>query len=277
MQAAAMMSTLRVQKKSFCAQSVDALSESPDDERHQLLLSSFLDVTKFHFRCGRVWNSILTFSNGPPGGKLKSFAKTGFDEGPRPHLVVRSSRTMLLVSRKRPQKSHVSDSPPKRSKLEPILMDSFAGTAQSCDDENLNERRGAFPTHDESSPDSRPSTSEYSSSSSSAAETSEKEDDSDASHSSSDSDDEADEPITITTRPKPRIHRVPDSDLSSRLSAFLPALKAANEDLQRDLAAGRLVSAELHEDSEEATEELEGDGQRRGQYIEMVCAVFGSS
>ncbi|KAJ5682342.1 hypothetical protein N7462_005507 [Penicillium macrosclerotiorum] len=45
---------------------------------------------------------------------------------------------------------------------------------------------------------------------------------------------------SITGRPKPQIHRMEGgSDLLSRLSSFLPKLKDANEDLEREIAAGR--------------------------------------
>lgn len=67
----------------------------------------------------------------------------------------------------------------------------------------------------------------------------------------------------IPSRPKPRIHRVDrDSTLLSRLSSFLPKMKDANEDLQREIAAGRARDITLDSVDDE------------GQYIEMVCYAF---
>ncbi|KAJ5301487.1 hypothetical protein N7508_006350 [Penicillium antarcticum] len=63
----------------------------------------------------------------------------------------------------------------------------------------------------------------------------------------------------IGGRPKPRIHRMKgDSELLSRLSAFLPQMKTANEDLQREIEAGRVGDLVL-DNADEGGE----------QYIEM--------
>jgi hypothetical protein len=65
----------------------------------------------------------------------------------------------------------------------------------------------------------------------------------------------------ISAQQKPRIHRVTrEPDLLSRLSAFLPKMKSANEDLQREIAAGRGKDLQLDE----------VENQEEGQYIEMV-------
>ncbi|KAL1969309.1 hypothetical protein VTN77DRAFT_9501 [Rasamsonia byssochlamydoides] len=65
------------------------------------------------------------------------------------------------------------------------------------------------------------------------------------------------EPITfVPGRPKPRIQRVQNSGLLSRLSSFLPQLQAANEDLEREIARGQDVVMDDVKDEE-------------GQYIEM--------
>ncbi|GFF26793.1 hypothetical protein IFM58399_01520 [Aspergillus lentulus] len=64
----------------------------------------------------------------------------------------------------------------------------------------------------------------------------------------------------ISAQQKPRIHRMTkEPDLLSRLSAFLPKLKSANEDLQREIAAGRGKDLQLDE----------AENQEEGQYIEM--------
>ncbi|MCP6379874.1 NOPCHAP1/New4 family protein, partial [Klebsiella pneumoniae] len=55
--------------------------------------------------------------------------------------------------------------------------------------------------------------------------------------------------------------------LLSKLSAFLPQMKTANEDLQREIAAGRAKDIRLDEDDE-------NEAQSDGQYIEMVCSLL---
>ncbi|KAJ5553272.1 hypothetical protein N7494_002650 [Penicillium frequentans] len=46
----------------------------------------------------------------------------------------------------------------------------------------------------------------------------------------------------ISGRPKPQIHRMKgNSELLARLSAFLPQMKSANEELEKDIAAGKDV------------------------------------
>ncbi|KAJ5551235.1 hypothetical protein N7535_000822 [Penicillium sp. DV-2018c] len=63
----------------------------------------------------------------------------------------------------------------------------------------------------------------------------------------------------IGGRPKPRIHRINgNSGLMSRLNAFLPKMKDANEDLERQIAAGKAGDLVLDNADESG-----------GQYIEM--------
>lgn len=65
----------------------------------------------------------------------------------------------------------------------------------------------------------------------------------------------------IGGRPKPRIRRFKGgSGLMSRLNAFLPQMKSANEDLQRQIDAGNAGDLVL--------DNAEANGER---YIEMVC------
>jgi len=69
---------------------------------------------------------------------------------------------------------------------------------------------------------------------------------------------------SIPHRPRPKIKPMKmkrGSDLLSRLSAFLPQMKDANEDLEKEIAAGRGKDLMLDEVDET-------DGK---QYIEMVC------
>lgn len=70
---------------------------------------------------------------------------------------------------------------------------------------------------------------------------------------------------TVPSRMKPRIHRIEkNNNILNRITAFLPQMKNANEDLQRELAAGRGRDMQL----DEAGEDEEGEGE--GRYIEMV-------
>lgn len=65
----------------------------------------------------------------------------------------------------------------------------------------------------------------------------------------------------IPGRQKPRIHRVEkNSDILSRVSAFLPRMKDANESLEREIAAGRGKDLRLDD----------VDDEHKGRYIEMV-------
>ncbi|KAL6234474.1 hypothetical protein BDW75DRAFT_163939 [Aspergillus navahoensis] len=70
---------------------------------------------------------------------------------------------------------------------------------------------------------------------------------------------------SLPARRKPNINRIEqEPSLLSRLSAFLPQMKSANENLEREIAAGRGKEIRLDDDVDE-----ESDGQREGQYIEM--------
>jgi hypothetical protein len=65
----------------------------------------------------------------------------------------------------------------------------------------------------------------------------------------------------IPARQKPQIQHIDKNpDLLSRLSAFLPQMKNANDKLQREIEAGRAKELRLDE----------VDDQDDGQYIEMV-------
>lgn len=71
----------------------------------------------------------------------------------------------------------------------------------------------------------------------------------------------------VAGRPKPNIHRMEGgSDLLSRLSSFLPKMKNANEDLEKEIAAGR--GQEMILDS------VDDDGK---DYIEMVRGITSSA
>lgn len=66
----------------------------------------------------------------------------------------------------------------------------------------------------------------------------------------------------VTGRQKPQIHRMEGgSDLLARLSTFMPKIKDANANLEKEIAAGR--GKDLVVDSVD-----DGDGK---DYIEMVC------
>ncbi|KKZ62740.1 hypothetical protein EMCG_00326 [[Emmonsia] crescens] len=69
--------------------------------------------------------------------------------------------------------------------------------------------------------------------------------------------------VSVPHRPphlKPSIGRFNGSTLRNRLTSFLPELRAANEDLEKDIAAGNVAGVEL-----DHSEDAEVDGE----YIEM--------
>ncbi|KAL4978354.1 hypothetical protein BDW66DRAFT_18575 [Aspergillus desertorum] len=108
---------------------------------------------------------------------------------------------------------------------------------------------------------------DYTSSSGSSLSSSDDEDDDDDAQSEPISGiDKANERITsLPARRRPNIRRIEqEPSLLSRLSAFLPQMKSANEDLEREIAAGRGKDIRLDDDVDE-----ESDRQREGQYIEM--------
>ncbi|KAL2828431.1 hypothetical protein BDW59DRAFT_159636 [Aspergillus cavernicola] len=66
---------------------------------------------------------------------------------------------------------------------------------------------------------------------------------------------------SLPARRKPNIRRLNEQpSLLSKLSAFLPQMKSANEDLEREVAAGRVKELQL---------DNEDDDHSDGQYIEM--------
>lgn len=70
--------------------------------------------------------------------------------------------------------------------------------------------------------------------------------------------------VSVPHRPthlKPSIGRFNGSTLRNRLTSFLPELRAANEDLEKEIAAGNVAGVEL-----DHSEDAEVDGE----YIEMV-------
>ncbi|KMU78589.1 hypothetical protein CISG_01629 [Coccidioides immitis RMSCC 3703] len=178
---------------------------------------------------------------------------------------------MSRSSNKRPPETDVSDSSPKR----PRPHSSNRSVSTNSDNSGASSHNTA--SHELSSPSSPSSSSlaptPYSASSSSSSGHRDRDDlcsvapNGDAVHSVP-SEDEENEPI-ILTRPKPPMYRIPTSDLSARLAAFLPALRAANDNLERDIAAGKVMSAEIHDDSEDVDDRADGEGRRTDQYIEM--------
>ncbi|KAI1931164.1 hypothetical protein LOZ66_001905 [Ophidiomyces ophidiicola] len=164
-------------------------------------------------------------------------------------------------------------SPLKKSRLD---LASTSQTAGQATDKNTSKDESTTPSHE-------PAVSSSSSSitSSAPSEASDSDDDDDGlpdivslnrsppqSSSGEDEDSEVEGNVITIKQPKPQIRHIPASELSSRLSAFLPVLKAANEDLERDIVAGKLISAEIHDEGESADEET-GAKQPERQYIEM--------
>lgn len=73
---------------------------------------------------------------------------------------------------------------------------------------------------------------------------------------------------SLPARRKPNIRPInQESGLLSKLSAFLPQMKTANEDLQKEIAAGRAKDIRLDEDDE-------NEAKSDGQYIEMVRSLL---
>ncbi|KAL1977925.1 hypothetical protein VTN31DRAFT_784 [Thermomyces dupontii] len=78
----------------------------------------------------------------------------------------------------------------------------------------------------------------------------------------SDAKEQFDEITTVPGRPRPRIERPQHSELLSRVSSFLPQLKAANEDLERRIAEGNARDHVL--------DDVPDDDEQGGRpYIEM--------
>ncbi|KAF3483199.1 uncharacterized protein GIQ15_02523 [Arthroderma uncinatum] len=100
------------------------------------------------------------------------------------------------------------------------------------------------------------SESDSSSSSSSSSADSGSESEAEVDDASSDDEQMHDQSARVPSRPSTNVPI--NSALRARLASFIPSLKAANEDLERDIAAGKAMGLEV--DSEE-------EGQ--GQYIEM--------
>ncbi|KAL4816333.1 hypothetical protein BDW67DRAFT_52515 [Aspergillus spinulosporus] len=104
---------------------------------------------------------------------------------------------------------------------------------------------------------------DYTSSSGSSLSSSDDEDDDAQSETGGDMNKDNEGIKSLPARRKPDIRRIEqEPSLLSRLSAFLPQIKSANEDLEREIAAGRGKDIRLDDDEE-------SDGQRDGQYIEM--------
>ncbi|KAL2848037.1 hypothetical protein BJX68DRAFT_239324 [Aspergillus pseudodeflectus] len=134
-----------------------------------------------------------------------------------------------------------------------------------------NDRNGASKTRDYDDDDDDD---DYTSSSGSSLSSSDEEDDDDnvtqgeiARESGLSGD--SDQITSLPARKKPNIRRFNNPpSLLSKLSAFLPQMKSANEDLEKEIAAGRSKDIQLD------AEDDEDDEHRNGQYIEMVRLGF---
>ncbi|KAJ0415276.1 hypothetical protein BJY00DRAFT_318037 [Aspergillus carlsbadensis] len=122
-------------------------------------------------------------------------------------------------------------------------------------------RKGASTTQDDDD--------DYTSSSgSSLSSSSEEDDDDDDTHGEiareSGLSGDSDQITSLPARKKPNIRRFNNPpSLLSKLSAFLPQMKSANDDLEKEIAAGRSKDIQLD------AEDDEDDEHRNGQYIEM--------
>ncbi|PWY73142.1 hypothetical protein BO94DRAFT_475428 [Aspergillus sclerotioniger CBS 115572] len=108
--------------------------------------------------------------------------------------------------------------------------------------------------------DSEEDEDDYTSSSGSSDSDSDDEDEETIAHEKPETKPPTDDMPRIPSIPKPRIHRIEKNpDLLSRLSAFLPQMKTANEHLEQEIAAGRAKDVRLDD----------MDDDEEGHYIEM--------
>ncbi|KAL4809430.1 hypothetical protein BDV18DRAFT_80436 [Aspergillus unguis] len=175
------------------------------------------------------------------------------------------------VSQKRPQQAGSESLPPStsislpnrsRSDKNPATSDG-TGRREVSASSAVNARTGTSATHSDDDEDDDDYTSSSGSSLSSDDEDGESDND-DQTDAAGNNGLNNDEGITsLPARRKPNICRLnQEPSLLSRLSAFLPQMKTANEDLEKEIAAGRAKDIQL--DDEE-----EGEDQKDGQYIEM--------
>lgn len=144
-------------------------------------------------------------------------------------------------------------SPPKRSRAQArktrILESRKSGKLYHSDDD------------DETSSDDPTSSSGSDSSIESSDDSEEEENEQEAENQEEQEQEDNGTIPSIPVRQKPRIHRIEkNNDILSRLTAFLPQMKSANEDLERELAAGRGKELQVDDADEEGEE----------RYIEMV-------
>ncbi|KAL2221052.1 hypothetical protein M432DRAFT_637542 [Thermoascus aurantiacus ATCC 26904] len=171
-----------------------------------------------------------------------------------PSSLTKRPRTQLAAGQRQLGRSSDAESS-SSSETSSLSSRDSSDTSSSAEDDSNEESTSSAGTSSSSSSCPSPSSSESDDSEGSEAE--EAEDDVDG------LDGGHDEAAIeyVPARAKPRIHRVQtDSGILSRVSSFLPKLKAANEDLQRDIAAGRAKDVVMDDVDEE---------QGEGQYIEM--------
>lgn len=174
-----------------------------------------------------------------------------------PSSLTKRPRTQLAAGQRQLGRSSDAESS-SSSETSSLSSRDSSDTSSSAEDDSNEESTSSAGTSSSSSSSSCPSPSSSESDDSEGSEAEEAEDDVDG------LDGGHDEAAIeyVPARAKPRIHRVQtDSGILSRVSSFLPKLKAANEDLQRDIAAGRAKDVVMDDVDEE---------QGEGQYIEMV-------
>jgi hypothetical protein len=176
------------------------------------------------------------------------------------------------VPQKRPQRddaqvvaSHKVVTLPERSRADESAHPAVTATSgrEVLATSAANDCKGASTIQDDDDDD------DYTSSSGSSLTSSDEEDDDDddtngeiARESGLSGD--SDQITSLPARKMPNIRRFNNpSSLLSKLSAFLPQMKSANEDLEKEIAAGRSKDIQLD------AEDDEDDEHRNGQYIEM--------
>ncbi|GES59133.1 hypothetical protein ATEIFO6365_0003041300 [Aspergillus terreus] len=160
-------------------------------------------------------------------------------DDPQPSTTSRPNMTTSLSHRSRPCPGQQSD---RNEFSHPSAAAAVAAGNASDDEDDFTSSSGSDSSDDESDDDGE-------------------EGQSGDEHDQGKSDDGRDQALPrIPARQKPRIQHVErDGDLLARISAFLPQMKNANDELQREIEAGRAKEIRLDE----------VDDQNEGQYIEM--------
>lgn len=213
------------------------------------LLSSYLPLkqssqaprspTTRDTREGKTADSDSSLARASKSTMADAHRKRPQPDDPQPSTTSRPNMTTSLSHRSRPCPGQQSD----RNEFSHPSADAVAAGNTSDDDDDFTSSSGSDSSDEESDDDGE-------------------EGQSGDEHDQVKSDDGRDQALPrIPARQKPRIQHVErDGNLLARISAFLPQMKNANDELQREIEAGRAKEIRLDE----------VDDQNEGQYIEMV-------